>query len=49
MRANSIIDVAAGLVTVAAITALVSSKNTASIVTASGNAFKNVILASLGK
>lgn len=49
MKANNFIDVLAGIVTVAAITALVSSKNTAGIVTASGNAFRNMIRGSLGK
>lgn len=49
MKANSLIDVLGGLVTVAMITAVVSSKNTAGIVTASGNAFRNVIRGSLGK
>lgn len=49
MKVNSFIDVLGGVVTVAMITALVSSKNTASIVTASGQAFRNVLRGSLGK
>lgn len=49
MKVNSFIDVLGGVVTVAMITALVSSKNTASIVTASGNAFRQVLRGSLGK
>lgn len=49
MKANSLIDVLAGIVTVAAITAVVSSKNTAGIITASGSAFRNMIRGSLGK
>jgi uncharacterized membrane protein len=49
MKANSFIDVLAGVVTVAMITAVVSSKNTAAIITASGTAFRNVIRGSLGK
>lgn len=49
MKVNSFIDVLGGVVVVAMITAVVSSKNSASIVTASGNAFANVIKGSLGK
>lgn len=49
MKANSFLDVLGGVVTVAMITAIVSSKNTAGIVTASGNAFRNVLRGSLGK
>jgi uncharacterized membrane protein len=49
VKANSFIDVLAGVVTVAMITAVVSSRNTAGIVTASGNAFRNILRGSLGK
>lgn len=49
MKANSFIDVLAGVVTVAMITAVVSSKNTAAIVTASGNAFRNILRGAQGK
>lgn len=49
MKANDIFDVMGGIVLVTMVTAIVSSRNTASIVTASGNAFRNVLRGSLGK
>lgn len=49
MKANDIFDVLGGIVLVTMVTALVSSRNTAQIVTASGNAFRNVLRGSLGK
>lgn len=49
MKVNNAGDFLGGIVMVAMITALVSSKNTAQIVTASGTAFRNIIRGSLGK
>lgn len=49
MKANDIFDVMGGIVLVALVTSLVSSRNTASQVTALGNAFSGSIAAALGK
>lgn len=49
MKFNSFIDVLGGVVVVTMITAAVSSKNTAGIITASGSAFRNILKGSLGK
>lgn len=48
MKANSIFDVAGGVLLVALVTSIVSSRNVASQVTAGGNAFAKVISAALG-
>jgi len=42
-------DVVAGIVTVALVTTLVAHKNTASIVSATGRAFSQALLAAQGK
>lgn len=49
MKAGTLIDVAAAIVTVALVTAIVSSGNTAPIVGAVGNAFSGSIKAALGR
>lgn len=49
MRTDTIFDVMGGIVLVALCTSLVTSKNTASIVSAGGNAFAGSIRAALGK
>lgn len=49
MKAGTLIDVAAAIVTVAMVTAIVSSGNTAPIVGAVGNAFSGSIKAALGR
>ena len=49
MKAGTLIDVAAAIVTVAMVTAIVSSGNTAPIVGAVGNAFSDSIKAALGR
>lgn len=49
MKAGSIIDVAAAIVTVAMVTAIVSSGNSANIVSSVGNAFSGSIRAALGR
>ena len=49
MKAGSIIDVAAAIVTVALVTAIVSSGNSANIITSVGNAFSGSIKSALGR
>jgi hypothetical protein len=49
VRTDNIFDVLGGVVLVAAITSIVTSRNAASQITATGNAFGNIIAASLGK
>ena len=49
MKAGTLIEVAAAIVTVAMVTAIVSSGNTAPIVGAVGNAFSGSIKAALGR
>lgn len=48
MNANSIFDVAAGIVMVALVTTIVTSRYTASQVTAVGNAFAGSLQAAMG-
>lgn len=49
MKADSIFDVMGGIVLVALCTTLVTSPNTAKIVSAGGNAFSGAIRSALGK
>lgn len=49
MKADDIFDVMGGIVLVALATTLVTSRNTAGIVTSLGNAFGGSIRAALGK
>ena len=49
MKADSLIDVAAAIVTVAMVTAIVSSGNSANIISSVGNAFSGSIKAALGR
>lgn len=49
MKADDIFDVLGGIVLVALATTLVSSRNTAGIVTSLGNAFSGSIKSALGK
>jgi hypothetical protein len=49
MKFNTFIDVMGGVVIVALATTLVSSRNTAGVVTASGTAFSNILASALGK
>lgn len=49
MKTDSIFDVMGGIVLVALMTTLVTSPNTAKIVTASGKAFSGALSAALGK
>lgn len=49
MKADDIFDVAGGIVLVALATTLVTSRNTAGIVSAIGNAFSGAISSALGK
>lgn len=49
MNANNIFDVLGGIVLVALATTIVTSRYTASQVTAAGNAFSGVIASALGK
>jgi uncharacterized protein YejL (UPF0352 family) len=48
MKANDIFDVMGGIVFVALITTIVTSRNTASQITALGNAFSGSIQSALG-
>lgn len=48
MKANSIFDVMGGIVLVALVTTIVTSRNTARQITAAGNAFSGSIKAALG-
>lgn len=49
MKANSIFDLGAGLLLVALVTTVVTSKNAAAQITATGNALGGLIQAALGK
>lgn len=49
MKADDIFDVMGGIVLVALATTLVTSRNTAQVVSALGNAFSGSINAALGK
>ena len=49
MKFNSIIDVAGGVILVALVTTVVTSRNTAGQISAAGNAFSGVIASALGK
>ena len=49
MRTDSIFDILGGFILIGLVTTVVTSKNTASQVTAAGNAFANIMNASLGK
>lgn len=49
MKAGSVIDVAAAIVTVAMVTAIVSSGNSANIISSVGNAFSGSIRAAMGR
>lgn len=49
MNANNIFDVAGGIVLVALVTTIVTSRNTAAQITAVGKAFSGSISAALGK
>lgn len=49
MKVNSFFELLGSIVVLAMITDVVSSKNTASIVTNSGNAFANVLKSAQGK
>ena len=49
MRTDNIFDVMGGVILVALATTVVTSRYTASEITAGGNAFSNVIASALGK
>lgn len=49
MKADNLFDVLGGIVLVALVTTVVTSRNTASQITAAGNAFSSTIAAALGK
>lgn len=49
MNANNIFDVAGGIVLVALVTTIVTSRNTAGQITAVGNAFAGSLRAALGQ
>lgn len=49
MQVKSVFDVAGLIVMLAIVTDIVTSKNTASIVTSGGNAFSNILNSALGK
>lgn len=49
MKANNVFDIFGGIVLVAMATTLVTSRNTAQIVTAGGNAFSKILSAAMGK
>jgi hypothetical protein len=49
MRTDNIFDVAGGIVLVALVTTVVTSRHAAEQITAAGNAFGAIIAASLGK
>lgn len=48
MNANNIFDVAGGIVLVALVTTIVTSRNTASQITSVGNAFAGSLQAAMG-
>lgn len=49
MKPKSLLDVAGGVVLVALVTTVVTSRNTAGQISAAGNAFSGVIASALGK
>lgn len=49
MKAGSIIDIAAAIVTVALVTVIVTGKNTSAVIGAAGSAFANSIKAAQGR
>jgi hypothetical protein len=49
VKFNTFTDVLGGVVILAIITDIVTSKNSAQIVTSGGNAFSNIISSALGK
>lgn len=49
MKADNIFDILGGVILVAALTTVVTSRNTASQITAAGNAFSGLIQSALGK
>lgn len=49
MKVNSFTDVLGGVVLVALVTTVVTSKNTAGQVSAAANGFANILAAALGK
>lgn len=49
MKANSIFDLGAGLLLVALVTTVVTSRNAAAQITATGNALGGLIQSALGK
>lgn len=49
MRVNNVYDVFGGIIVVALVTTIVTSRNTAGQITAAGNAMGGLIAASLGK
>lgn len=49
MKADDLFDVLGGIVLVALVTTIVTSRNTAGQITAAGNAFSGSIAAALGK
>lgn len=49
MKAGSVIDIAAAIVTVALVTVIVTGKSSAGVITAVGNAFSGSIRAAMGR
>lgn len=49
MRAGSLIDIAAAIVTVALVTVIVTGKNTSSVISTTGSAFANSLKAAMGR
>lgn len=49
MKADNLFDVMGGIVLVALVTTVVTSRNTAAQITAAGQAFSSTIAAALGK
>lgn len=49
MKADNLFDVMGGIVLVALVTTIVTSRNTAAQITAAGSAFSSTIAAALGK
>lgn len=49
MKADNIFDILGGVVLIGMVTTIVTSRNTASQITAAGNAFAGIMQAALGK
>ncbi len=49
MKAGTLVDVAAAIVTVALVTALVNGRNTSGVISSVGNAFSGSLKAALGQ